>query len=192
MNPALPILADCQRILAAHLPPDGISERACISALLGVLDNPEAVALTADLNAVNLDMASPDVRASVAAGVSPTPSVSAAVAEIRAACHEPVAVLMQRLENQKLTIQSLQNELERVRAHELHLIQDRDRLIHKDLAELHKLLNAAIADRNEASEATCRFSERLAQAEGELIASADRGRLLSERLAQIAALSAGN
>lgn len=99
MNPALPIIADCQRILAAHLPPDGISERACISALLGVLDNPETVALTANLNAV------PPV----------SPSVSVAVAEVRAACHDPVAVLMQRLENQKGVIESLQHQLERVR-----------------------------------------------------------------------------
>lgn len=83
----------------------------------------------------------------------------------------------------------LQTELDRVRKHETHLIQDRDRLIHGDLARLNKQAQALIVERDDARGAASRFSERLVKTEGELMASQDRVRILTERLAAIASLT---
>jgi hypothetical protein len=60
------------------------------------------------------------------------------------------------------TIERLKEELARVRKHETHLIQDRDRLIHKDIANLQKQLTEVIAERDDSRDRERRLSERLA------------------------------
>ena len=222
MNPALSIIADCQRILAAHLPPDGISERACISALLGVLDNPEAVAMTFNLAASNApDMASPDVRAALESRASHNQKAYAESLKAHAASCAQSAILgiappppppvppqhlldeREELKAKLLDVMAqaaqlagraarLEDELNRKRQAENDLIRDRDRLIHGDIAKLHQQVKELTVELDDSRGAVSRFAQRNAQAEAELIAASDRERVLSERLANIASISAAH
>jgi hypothetical protein len=85
-------------------------------------------------------------------------------------------------------IERLQDELARVRKHETELIQDRDRLIHKDLAQLHKEVDDLKGELENERAARKIYSDRLAKSDSELAAALDRERRLSERLANVASL----
>lgn len=87
-------------------------------------------------------------------------------------------------------IAQAQNILARyLRAHEMQLIQDRDRLIHKDIGLLHEQVKQLTTERDAlASQANALEQEKDA-ALHRLQASEQRERRLSERLASIAAIT---
>jgi hypothetical protein len=184
MNPAVSILADCQRILAAHLPPDSISERACISALLGVLNNPEAVALTLDLAASTApDMASPGVCAFMSA--APKDITVDGIAE---AC-----LMVAQAQDALIKVGIEGGDYSPIHAR----LEDARELLRgafkrevntKEAAEVVRLRS----ELGDAQAAVGGFARRNAQAEAELMAAQERERRLSERLASIAGLCAGN
>ncbi len=86
----------------------------------------------------------------------------------------------------------LQDELNRARARENDLIRDRDRLIHKDCATLHKQVQQLSAERDALASQANTLEQEKDAALHRLQASEERERRLSERLASIAALSTGS
>lgn len=82
----------------------------------------------------------------------------------------------------------LEDELDRKRQAENDLIQDRDRLIHGDIADLHKQLGAAHDKIKTRTDQFNNVSEHANALTHRLNDSAERERRLSERLANIASL----
>lgn len=127
------IIDACQAVLARFLIPGGLNEAECIKELLTILDGPEAVLLTEE---IRLSQEANPELAKLKKAFAKHKEAAAFFKEVFA---EPQlatgSAMTPNTSGMAVSIEDggeskrLREELARVRKHELHLIQDRDRLV---------------------------------------------------------------
>lgn len=133
----LGLLRQVRDVLVSYLEPGGVSAPVAMGQLLGIVDNAGTAAL------IN----GPD-------GISPD----------EAQLRDDLVTERNNAQHYKLRAEALRAELERTRAHETHLIKDRDRLIHGDCARLHEQVRSLTKERDEAQAMHARAEAALREA----------------------------